>query len=92
MFAGASKSAYELTFDYQTFEENSMTRFLSATILFGILFAIPASVRAQDQARSDTTGLKKIARSVEDNFGILDKGELINVCGNQALSFPGPAP
>ncbi len=85
MFAAESRSAYELTFDYQTFEENSMTRFLSATILFGILFAVPAPVLAQEEALSDTTGLKKTARSIEDNWGILDKGELINVCGNQGL-------
>jgi hypothetical protein len=62
-----------------------MTRFVSATVLLTILLALPPSVHAQEEALSDTAGLKKAGRSVEDNFGILDKGELINVCGNQGL-------
>lgn len=62
-----------------------MSKFASTLILVGILFAGPASARAQEQALADTTALQKTARSIEDNFGILDKGELINVCGNQGL-------
>lgn len=62
-----------------------MSKFASTIILFGILFAPVSTSRAQEEALRDTTGMVKIARSVEDNFGILDKGELINVCGNQGL-------
>jgi len=62
-----------------------MTKSLSACILFGILFAVSPDVLAQEERVADTTGLQKISRSIEDNFGILDKGELINVCGNQGL-------
>jgi hypothetical protein len=62
-----------------------MSKFGSTVILIGILFVGPASARAQEEALGDTTVLKKTARSIEDNFGILDKGELINVCGNQGL-------
>jgi hypothetical protein len=62
-----------------------MTKNLSAVILFGILLALSPTVRAQEEESVDVTGLKKANRSIEDTWGILDKGELINVCGNQGL-------
>ncbi|GEM_PF-416117 len=60
-----------------------MTKSLSRAILVGLFIAVPFVVTiAQEKISKDTTRLNRVARSIEDTWGILDKGELINVCSN----------
>ncbi len=62
-----------------------MPKTCSTMILAAMLLSLVSVARAQEEGSPDTTALKKVSRSVEDTWGLLDKGELINVCGNQGL-------
>lgn len=50
-------------------------------IVFALLIALPVMVYAQAYAEEHES-LRKPATSIEDTWGLLDLGELINVCAN----------
>jgi hypothetical protein len=53
-------------------------------IIIGIIFAVPAYMCGQLKSAAGVSP-NNPNTSIEDTWGILDKGELINVCGNQGL-------
>lgn len=62
-----------------------MTKTFYAAILVGILSAAPSYVSAQGWQPDTIAGVRSPATSVEDTWAILDKGEMVNVCGNQGI-------